>query len=226
MSTTEVEKQPAIYAALAAIMREIGVIGADHNAPDKAGGWSFRAARDVVDSLHPLLAKHGVWVKEKVLDLQHHTFDPVGRQNNRSYGASVTIEFTLQSHVDGSEVVTQAPGWALDSSDKALGKAITYAFKTAMSHLFVIPFANWTDTDEDYPTPEATEKPGVYHRAMNAMQEAKSGAAFSAIRKQIDKYVQQGELSEELAGELHGECDIREKDVPRADPNSGRKQGA
>lgn len=141
-------KSPAIYAALNAIMADIGSIGKERQ--NQQQHFMFRGIDQVMNTLKPLLAKHHVNIIPEVVDM---------RREERRTGSGGTLMYsilTVKHHfvaTDGSEVVSTTIGEGMDSGDKASNKAMSIAFKYACFEVFCIPTEEMTKDDPDLNTP-------------------------------------------------------------------------
>ena len=145
----EETKSPAIYAALNAIMNDIGSIGKDRQ--NQQQHFMFRGIDQVMNTLKPLLAKHQVNIIPEVVDM---------KREERRTGSGGTLMYsilTVKHHfvtTDGSEVVSTTIGEGMDSGDKASNKAMSIAFKYACFQVFCIPTEEMAKEDPDLNTPE------------------------------------------------------------------------
>jgi len=142
-----------IIEELAAIMDEIGAIGKSKKSTGV--NFAYRGIDDVMNELHPLLAKHQVLTVPEVVD--HH------REERQTSGGKPMIYsiMTVRIHfvaVDGSEVVATVVGEGMDLSDKAGNKAMAIAYKYACCQVFCIPTEEIAKADPDGYQPE-TSKP-------------------------------------------------------------------
>ena len=141
-------KSPAIYAALNAIMADIGSIGKERQ--NQQQHFMFRGIDQVMNTLKPLLAKHHVNIIPEVVDM---------KREERRTGSGGTLMYsilTVKHHfvaTDGSEVVSTTIGEGMDSGDKASNKAMSIAFKYACFQVFCIPTEEMTKDDPDLNTP-------------------------------------------------------------------------
>lgn len=144
-----------IIESLAAIMGEIGAIGKTK----KSTGVSFayRGIDDVMNELHPLLAKYQVLTVPEVVDHKREE-----RQTTSGKPMIYSI-MTVKMHfvaVDGSEVVATVVGEGMDLSDKAGNKAMAIAYKYACFQVFCIPTEEMAKADPDGYQPE-TSRPST-----------------------------------------------------------------
>lgn len=147
------DKTPLIYQAINRIMDEVGFIGKDHKAGDGNFSFKFRGIDDIYNSLHGLFAKHGIFVKNKILDMSNE-IEVVQRWNkfekmmkdSMQHHVTIRMSYTFVA-LDGSTVETQAPGEGIDSNDKAYAKAQSNAFKYALFQIFCIPTQDELDNE-------------------------------------------------------------------------------
>lgn len=141
-----------VFQALAAVQEGIGAVGKDTTR--NGLNFSYRGIDDLLNALHPLLARHGVIIAPRVVE--HETL-PFGGFSKPHLISTVQVEYYVYGP-DGSTlpqpICVVASG--VDNSDKAYGKAMSYAFKIALGQLFTIP----TEEDvEAYQAEEATPNP-------------------------------------------------------------------
>lgn len=134
-----------IYAGIQMIMDEIGAIG--KNKRNQQQGFNFRGIDDVMNVLHPLMAKAKIFIVPTVEEISREE-----RQTARGGTLIYTIAkvvFRFISTVDGSEIVATVYGEAMDSGDKGLNKAMSIAMKYACFQVFCIPTEEMVDPDKE-----------------------------------------------------------------------------
>lgn len=133
MTDTPQNIHQAIHAVKSALA--LHGIGKDRKNADQK--YSFRGVEDVINALSELFVTHRINVVPRIVQVRS-----VERQtgNGKPMPASfVDAEFDLVSVDDGSLVTFKAPGEGADMSDKGTNKAMSAAFKYAMTLGFVIP---------------------------------------------------------------------------------------
>lgn len=138
------ETTKKIYEAIPAIMDEIGHIGKEKQ--NQQQGFMFRGIDQVMNTMKPLLAKHGVFVVPEVTDRQRE------ERTTKSGSNLIYSILTVRYHFcasDGSEVVATTVGEGMDSADKASNKAMAIAFKYACFQVFCIPTEEIAKDDPD-----------------------------------------------------------------------------
>lgn len=143
----ETKSPPLIYARIAAVMGEIDAISKDRNNTQQ--NYKFRGIDDAYNTLHSPLVKHKVFYTSEVLK-QENSLVPTKSGGTMQHSRPL-IRYTFYTE-DGSSISTDAVGEAMDSGDKAEGKAQSYALKVALMQLFCIPTEDQKDTE--YGSPE------------------------------------------------------------------------
>lgn len=133
-----------IHEKILAILADADAIGKDRT--NSQQGFKFRGIDDVYNSLHPLLAKHGVFSTTQVLA------DRTEERTTKNGGALIyrilTVKFTFFA-ADGSFVESTILGEGMDSGDKASNKALSIAHKYALLQLLAIPTEDAKDPDAE-----------------------------------------------------------------------------
>lgn len=161
-----------IYAALAAVMADVGCVSKDK--VNKQQGFKFRSIDDVYNALHPALAKHKVVIVPNILE---RTSSVVGKTAKGTDMTKVvcTIEFTFFAQ-DGSNIKATIIGEGLDTGDKATNKAMAIAYKYACFQVFCIPTEEMTDPDaESIEIGDAEKKSQKAKSATKSQASKKSG---------------------------------------------------
>jgi ERF superfamily len=123
---------------LLAITEDIGTVEKGGKAPSEMGGFAYVKADDVATAVRKQLVRHGVLATWTVAEqtTEQVTFNTKsGPRSNFFVQAHLDVTFT---NVDAPEesMTVRTMGHGIDSSDKAPGKAVTYALKTLYIGLF------------------------------------------------------------------------------------------
>ena len=151
-------KTQQIYSAINGIMKDISFIGKDRK--NLQQGFMFRGIDQVMNTLKPLLAKHGVFVVPEVIAHERQ------ERTTAKGGTLIYSIMTIRHHftaTDGSEVVTTTIGEGMDSADKSSNKAMAIAFKYACFQLFCIPTEEMAKDDPDASSPDNVVTQEVAH---------------------------------------------------------------
>ena len=170
MTTPTDEHSPAaggIYAAMAAIIKEIGAIGKNKKCTQGAS-FAYRGIDDVYNALNPLLAKHKVFIIPTVLE--RTSVERTTRSGGLSEVVTLTVDYTFY-HADGSSVVARTVGQAMDSGDKATNKAMSAAMKYVTLQAFCIPTEDLARDDPDSIQDELTPPQQQAPRANQRQQQ-------------------------------------------------------
>jgi hypothetical protein len=136
-----------------AILRDTEAIGKD--SVNQSQGFKFRGIDAVIQSLHAIFQKHGVFICPEVLE--HNWIE----QTTKSGGMQIHLWTKTRFHFyaeDGSSVTMTGLGEAADSGDKATAKTLSISLKYCLSHALLIP----TQDDSD---PDAHTPPGASGKA-------------------------------------------------------------
>lgn len=131
-----------IYPALLAIADGLRKTGIAKNAQTTGGGnFKYRGIDAVYAALSPLLVEH------KVVIYPADIFREEDVQSGKMRLVRIRVVYRAVCTEDGSAITFQAIGEGCDTSDKAAGKAMSYAYKTALFQVFCIPVEGQEDTD-------------------------------------------------------------------------------
>lgn len=115
-----------IYKKILAVMQEIKAIGKNQTATDK--DFSFRGIDEIVNALHPLFQKHGIFTTTEALS---HQVNAVGK-------TIVNVRFSFFAE-DSSFVASIVCGEAVDKGEHGTAKAMSVAQRICLTQMFMIP---------------------------------------------------------------------------------------
>lgn len=129
------ESTKNIYQRVLAIMSELNYI---QKGSQKVNGmYRFVSHDQVTAAIHPLLVQHGVVVVPTVVE---HTIE--GQRST----VKIKVEFVnVDEPIDRFEIVSYGQG--IDSGDKGIGKAYSYAYKYALLKTFALETGDDPDND-------------------------------------------------------------------------------
>lgn len=141
---------PHVLAAITHIMRVVGPVGKDSF--NEQQRFNFRGIEAVVNALQPWLAEQGIITIPRVTG---RTYEQVriGSNGTLTGHAIVDVTYTFVSSVDGSREEVAVYGEAMDVGDKALSKAQSVAWRTALIQTFSLATS---DPDPDHSVYERT----------------------------------------------------------------------
>jgi hypothetical protein len=134
-----------VYAAIAAVMSEIGKEGIAKDRKNDQQGYKFRGIDDVYNALSPILSRHNLCMLPRILSRE--VTERQTAKGNPLFFVTVEAEFDLISTEDGSKHTIRTYGEAMDSADKATNKAMSAAYKYAAMQAFAIPTEGDNDAD-------------------------------------------------------------------------------
>lgn len=142
------EKTALIFENLIAIMNDVDAIS--KNKKNTQQNYNFRGIDDMYNALHPLFAKHGVFITSEVIN-------GIREERQTKNGGAliysvIDVKFTFYAK-DGTSVSSTIKGEGMDSGDKATNKAISTALKYALMQMFMIPTEEKLDTEYANPDP-------------------------------------------------------------------------
>lgn len=145
-----------IYESIAAIQADVDFIGKDKQTTGQTS-YKYRGVDQVLNTLHPLFAKHKVFAVPEVLEVLNREW------KTTKTGASVVyqtakVKYTFYAE-DGSSVSATVLGEAMDSGDKASNKCMSVAYKYACFQILSIPTEETAADPDD--EAEAFAKPAT-----------------------------------------------------------------
>jgi len=141
---------PQIYAALDYLNRETRALAKNQRNKDQK--YDFRGIDDLYNAMHPLLAAASVvTIPGEILEIRSE--QRVSRNGGPMNWVLVRRQYRILSLVDGSEVIAEGVGEAVDVGDKGMNKAQTNAHKYLFFQLFTIPTS---EPESDHSQPEAS----------------------------------------------------------------------
>jgi hypothetical protein len=140
-------ENPSIQIALAAVMRDVDhVAKSDRNTHQN---FSFRGIDAVLNAVGPALRKHSVIVLPNVTNVAHQIIETANGKS--AYHVLATVEYRFIGPA-GDSLTATVVGEAMDYGDKAVPKAMSVAFRTALLQSLALP------TDEPDPDSETFER--------------------------------------------------------------------
>lgn len=145
---------PVVWEAVRRVMADIGKVGVGKTGHNVQQGYNFRGIDAFVDALNPVLAQHGVVLLPNAGEprITEHPTSKGGTQ----FMCVLRVEWTIVGPA-GDTLSAVTVGQALDSSDKAANKAMSAAYKYALSQVFCVPNIGWAEQDTENPTVERQE---------------------------------------------------------------------
>jgi hypothetical protein len=219
--TTTPEPCSTIHSALCACMAEVEAIG--KNRQNQEQRYKYRGIDDLYNSLHPLFARHRIFITCDVLTLERsERTTGSGKLLNVVHG---TYRVTFHAE-DGTSVSVVSAGEAMDLSDKATNKASSAALKYALMQTLLIPTEEAKDSEVDSleavaAPPRATE--AELARCAAAIRERGSEEPYRQLRAVRTLTATQDRALQDLLAEVlfAGEAPAdRPTELPRQQPSA------
>ena len=150
--------QPTIFQLLASAKENVGSVAKGER--NKSQGFNFRGIDAVVNAVAPVFNELGIINVPEVLE---HEYDNVtiGAKQTQMGHVTLIVKYTFYGPT-GDGVSATVAAEAMDAGDKAVPKAMSVAYRTALLQVLNLP------TDD--PDPDASS----YERAAHNAQGAKS----------------------------------------------------
>lgn len=142
---------PKVYAAICKVVAALADEGIAKGKTNTQQGNKYRGIDDVYNALCRHLADAKLCMLPRVVSRE--MVERVSNGNKPLFYVTLTMEYDLVSAEDGSKHTVSAVAEAMDSSDKATGKAMSYAYKQTAIQAFCIPVEGQPDSDAETPQP-------------------------------------------------------------------------
>lgn len=140
-----------VYERVVEAQRLIMAEGIGKNKRNSGGGnFLYRGIDDVYQALSPVLVKCGLNIRPLTIVKEDDSVSGKMRL------VRIKITYRIQCAEDGSYFDMESLGEGSDVSDKAAGKAMSYAFKNAIFQLLCIPVVGIDDPDATTVEPPTT----------------------------------------------------------------------
>lgn len=137
MSATAAGKSVTVVDAVTAVMGDVQAIGKNQRVTEGPARFNFRGVDDVVQAVGPALRQHGVvFAPVRVVSVEHERYQT--RSGAPMDGVTVVVEYAFTGPA-GDTLPVAAAGQAADSGDKAIPKAMSVAYRTALLEALCIP---------------------------------------------------------------------------------------
>lgn len=168
---------PPVHAALNAVMRDVQAV--PKSGRNAAQGFKFRGIDAVVNAVGPKLRYHGVLFLPYSVAAQHR--DITTSQGKSARECMVTVVYRIVGPA-GDHLDIEAPGEAVDISDKGTAKAMSVAYRTALIQALCLP-TDEPDPDAEYPERATQAAPAGDEEASRASELRNEILAHARERK-------------------------------------------
>ena len=139
-------KVPAVVPAMGKVMK--GIEGIAKSKTNSGQGYKFRGIDQVYDMIHGLLSEHELITLPVVLD--RVATETKTKKGDPQLHVTECVEYWFTSTIDGSQmIIGPVFSEALDSSDKATNKCMSFAQKYAVLQCFTVPTSDVAEGDHD-----------------------------------------------------------------------------
>ena len=160
---SEVKK---IYEALVKIEDSLMKTGIAKSKQTTGGGnYKYRGIDQVYEAVSPLLVENKVIIRPMSIVREEDS------QAGKFRLVRLMVTYQAICAEDGSTMEFMGIGEGCDTSDKAAGKALSYAYKTALFQLFAIPVEGQDDTDS---VVHEVEQPFVKNSKLKKIEQLES----------------------------------------------------
>jgi hypothetical protein len=147
-------EKPLIYESMQRVMDEVGSI--EKGKQNKEQGFRFRGIDDVYNALHLAMAKHGVFTTSEVVAI--YDAERTTKSGSVMMSRRVHLRYTFWAS-DGSFVLSEGIGEAMDTGDKATNKCYSAAHKYVLLQAFCIGTEDIAEADAESPEAVAPKPP-------------------------------------------------------------------
>lgn len=137
-----------IYGKMLAVKRDLGHVGKDQK--NTGQGWKFRGIDQFLNTLKPILDRHGVGMLTKCHQ-SSETFQTNEKTGKTSKNTRLMMEYIFFAE-DGSQVSSFMPAEGVDPGDKGTNKALSAALKYCLIQTFSVPTEDIAEGDLDNST--------------------------------------------------------------------------
>ena len=148
--TEPTETTPKIYAAMAAVQKDMAEHGVGKKGKNDQQRFLYRRWDDVQQALAASLARHGV-IGPQPRILERQDSELTTAKGTVMHRCILIGYIRFRSAEDGSVEEWEAHGESMDMGDKATSKAITMMVKYAVTHGLCIPLEGLPDADAETP---------------------------------------------------------------------------
>lgn len=133
-----------IFTAMIAAMADVDAVGKDRT--NSQQGFKFRGIDDVYNVVHAALSKHGIVTPPRVLE--RTSCERLTKSGATQIHVTLKVEYDFTASDGSKMVVGPVYAEALDTSDKATNKAMSFAHKYTLLQTFSIPTADVSEGDK------------------------------------------------------------------------------
>lgn len=171
-----------IYQSITAVQSEVEFIGKDKQV-QSGGSYKYRGVDQVLNTLHPLFAKHKIFSVPEVMEILTREQRETKNGGLMLYQV-LKIKYTFYAE-DGTSISAIVVGEAMDSGDKVSNKCMSVAYKYACFQILSIPTEETTQDPDDTNEPLPPKKEA---RKQEEKPNVGKGATPPITEKEIKSY--------------------------------------
>lgn len=145
-----------IYESIAAVQSDVEFIGKDKQV-QSGGSYKYRGVDQVLNTLHPLFAKHKVFAVPEVLEIMEREIRKTAKGGEVLYQV-LKVRYSFFAE-DGTSISATVIGEAMDSGDKVSNKCMSVAYKYACFQMLSIPTEETCADPDNINEPLAPKQP-------------------------------------------------------------------
>jgi len=134
-----------VYKSIALVAGELAAVGVKKQQKNEAQNFRFRGIDDVMNTVSPIMARHGLMMLPRVLS--RTMTERANARGTALLSVVVDVEYDIVAAEDGSRHTVRVMGEAMDSGDKATNKAMSAAYKYCLFQTFCVPVEGTPDAD-------------------------------------------------------------------------------
>lgn len=187
-----------VYQRISKVMQEVQYLGKDDMVVTNAysgAGYKAISEEKVTTEIRKSLIKNGIVIVP--IEMEHTRDDEVlkDKSGNEKVSrlATVNVKYRIQNIDDKEDyIVAVSSGTGVDTQDKAVGKAMTYAYKYLLLRTFAIPTGEDTDKissemyDGQFQEKKAKITKGIADELRDRIKT--QGKDYMKVREILDKY--------------------------------------
>lgn len=171
---------PTVVSAIAKVMAEVTSVSKDDQYSGGQTRFAYRGVDRVVKALSGAMRKHGVVMVPIATAIPEYI--PVSTaQGKPASMARVLVQYRIYGPA-GDYIEAAAPGEAMDSGDKAVSKAMSVAWRTALLQTFFLPTEEPDPDSEGYELgrahPQAAPSPAIQKLNQYDRKQEEAAAAW------------------------------------------------
>ena len=188
-----------VYQRISKVMQEVQYLGKDDMVVTNAysgAGYKAISEEKVTTEIRKSLIKNGIVIVP--IEMEHTRDDEVlkDKSGNEKVSrlATVNVKYRIQNIDDKDDyIVAVSSGTGVDTQDKAVGKAMTYAYKYLLLRTFAIPTGEDTDKissemyDGQFQEKKAKITKGIADELRDRIKT--QGKDYMKVRDILDGYV-------------------------------------